>query len=76
MVRIQRLRLTPEPLSIAVASLDPYRIKSFRKAIDNCAFRVYGHWVKKGDCQNRAALFENLPKVELKNLYMTNLNRL
>jgi phosphorylase kinase gamma subunit len=75
-VRIQRLKLTPEPLSMSVATLDPYRIKAFRKVIDNCAFRVYGHWVKKGDCQNRAALFENVPKVELKNLYMSNLNRL
>jgi len=48
------------------------------QVIDNCAFRVYGHWVKKGDgdCQNRAALFENVPKTELKSLYVSNLNRL
>jgi len=75
MIRLRRLKQTPEPLSMSVASTDPYRIKSLRKAIDNCAFRVYGHWVKKGECQNRAALFENVPKVELWNLYTTNLNR-
>ncbi|VVC96401.1 unnamed protein product [Leptidea sinapis] len=41
--------------------------------IDGCAFRVYGHWVKKGEGQNRAALFENTPKTELKSLYVSNL---
>lgn len=76
MVRLQRLKRTPEAFSIAIAGSDPYRIKSFRKAIDNCAFRVYGHWVKKSDCQNRAALFENTPKVDLRNLYVKNLNRI
>jgi len=75
-VRIQRLKNTPESLSVNTAGIDPYRIKAFRKVIDNCAFRVYGHWVKKGDCQNRAALFENSPKTELKSLYISNLNRL
>lgn len=74
-VRIQRLRFTPEPLSIAVAKIDPYRIKVLRKVIDACAFRVYGHWVKKGEGQNRAALFENTPKVELKLIYISNLSR-
>lgn len=31
MVRIQRLRFIPEPLSIDVAREDPYRIKLLRK---------------------------------------------
>jgi len=86
--------LTPEPLSIAVAQVDPYRIKSLRKVqkisisylenlvikllffqvIDACAFRVYGHWVKKGEGQNRAALFENFPKTEVKQLYLASLD--
>lgn len=48
---------------------------NFHKVIDACAFRVYGHWVKKGEGQNRAALFENTPKTELHNLYINNLNR-
>jgi hypothetical protein len=31
MVRIRRLRFTPEPLSMDVARVDPYRIKVLRK---------------------------------------------
>ncbi|KAL2748855.1 hypothetical protein V1477_002975 [Vespula maculifrons] len=72
-IRIKRLHITPEPLSTQVACTDPYRIKILRKIIDGCAFRVYGHWVKKGEGQNRAALFENAPKTELKHLYVSNL---
>ena len=68
-VRIKRLRNTPEPLSVEVARFDPYRIKTLRKAIDGCAFKVYNHWVKRGEVQNRAALFENHPKQELKLAY-------
>ncbi|KAI8504953.1 Phosphorylase b kinase gamma catalytic chain, skeletal muscle/heart isoform [Branchiostoma belcheri] len=41
---------------------DPYRVRGIRRVIDGCAFRIYGHWVKKGEDQNRAALFENFPK--------------
>ncbi|XP_042204331.1 phosphorylase b kinase gamma catalytic chain, skeletal muscle/heart isoform-like isoform X3 [Homarus americanus] len=63
-IRIQRLRFTPEPVSLAVTRVDPYRIKALRKVIDNCAFRVYGHWVKKGEGQDRAALFQNCPKID------------
>lgn len=68
-VRIRRLRQTPEPLEVAVARVDPYRLRPVRKAIDGCAFRVYHHWVKRGEVQNRAALFENRPKQELKLAY-------
>ncbi|XP_076255595.1 phosphorylase kinase gamma isoform X3 [Rhynchophorus ferrugineus] len=75
MVRIQRLRFTPEPLSVDTARTDPYRIKLLRKIVDGCAFRVYGHWVKKGEGQNRAALFENAPKTDLKHIYLANLSR-
>lgn len=45
------------------------------QVIDGCAFRVYGHWVKKGEGQNRAALFENTPRTELHTLYLANLSR-
>ncbi|KAF8795325.1 Phosphorylase b kinase gamma catalytic chain like protein [Argiope bruennichi] len=69
MIRLKRLKYTPEPLSIDIAKMDPYRLKTLRKVIDGCAFRVYCHWVKKGEMQNRAALFENRPRVEVKNLY-------
>lgn len=92
MIRIQRLRYTPEPLDFEEAMRDPYRIKVLRKVkkkfvsnrkffqplhqqvIDACAFRVYGHWVKKGEGQNRAALFENQAKTELVNMYIRGLN--
>ncbi|XP_042871538.1 phosphorylase b kinase gamma catalytic chain, skeletal muscle/heart isoform-like isoform X1 [Penaeus japonicus] len=63
-IRIQRLRFTPEPVSLAVTRVDPYKVKALRKVIDNCAFRVYGHWVKKGEGQDRAALFQNYPKLD------------
>ncbi|GFS38609.1 hypothetical protein NPIL_572631 [Nephila pilipes] len=69
MIRLKRLKYTPEPLSIDIAKMDPYRVKTLRKVIDGCAFRVYCHWVKKGEMQNRAALFENRPRVDVKNMY-------
>lgn len=74
MIRIQRLRFTPEALDFEEAMRDPYRVKVLRKVIDACAFRVYGHWVKKGEGQNRAALFENQAKTELVNMYIRGLN--
>ncbi|XP_022122597.1 phosphorylase b kinase gamma catalytic chain, skeletal muscle/heart isoform isoform X1 [Pieris rapae] len=75
-VRLRRLPHTSAraiPLHEALA--DPYTLRMLRKVIDGCAFRVYGHWVKKGEGQNRAALFENTPKTELKSLYVSNLSR-
>ncbi|XP_078064481.1 phosphorylase b kinase gamma catalytic chain, skeletal muscle/heart isoform-like [Mustelus asterias] len=44
---------------------EPYAMKAVRRLIDGCAFRIYGHWVKKGLTQNRAALFENIPKAHM-----------
>ncbi|CAG0888469.1 unnamed protein product [Darwinula stevensoni] len=66
MVRLKRLRYTPEPISISMARNDPYKLRTIRKVTDAIAFRVYGHWVKRGDTQNRAALFENHAKTEMK----------
>lgn len=74
-VRLSRLRYTPETLSLDVARSDPYRMKALRKLIDGCAFRVYGHWVKKGEGQNRAALFENCAKTDLKQIYVESVMR-
>lgn len=74
-VRLSRLRYTPETLSLDVARTDPYRMKALRKLIDGCAFRVYGHWVKKGEGQNRAALFENCAKTDLKQIYVESVMR-
>ena len=64
--RIKNLHLNPPPISIDDVRRDPYAQKAFRKFIDAGAFKIYGHWVKKGENQNRAALFENVPKKELK----------
>jgi len=64
MVRLQLVRLTPKPMSLATARVDPYRIKVLRKVLDQCAFKVYGHWVKKGEGQDRAALFQNAFKMD------------
>nr|AAA64560.1 phosphorylase kinase gamma [Drosophila melanogaster] len=74
-IRIRRLRFTAEPLHVEEAIRDPYRVKVMRKVIDGCACRVYGHWVKKGEGQDRAALFENTPRTELHALYINNLSR-
>jgi len=63
-VRLRRLRFIPKPLSLATARVDPYRIRVVRKILDQCAFKVYGHWVKKGEGQDRAALFQNTPKMD------------
>lgn len=54
---MQRLR----PLTKSALLRDPYALRPVRRLIDNCAFRLYGHWVKKGEQQNRAALFQHRP---------------
>lgn len=53
------------PLTKEILMREPYSIKGVRKLIDACAFRIYGHWVKKGEQQNRAALFQNVPQAIL-----------
>ncbi|XP_060549137.1 phosphorylase b kinase gamma catalytic chain, skeletal muscle/heart isoform isoform X2 [Pantherophis guttatus] len=67
-VRIYLTYRNIKPITQDVLQRDPYGLKPVRKMIDACAFRIYGHWVKKGQVQNRAALFENTPKVILFNL--------
>ncbi|XP_033832417.1 phosphorylase kinase, gamma 1a (muscle) [Periophthalmus magnuspinnatus] len=57
-----------KPVTKEVIKSDPYAFKPIRKLIDACAFKIYGHWVKKGQTQNRAALFENTPKAILLSL--------
>jgi phosphorylase kinase gamma subunit len=44
----------------------PYENRFVRKLIDACAFQIYSPWVKRGEEQNRAALFETTPKVPVK----------
>ena len=54
------------PVAFEAVLREPYGVKPVRKLIDGCAFRIYGHWVKrnKDQNQNRAALFENKPNKE------------
>nr|XP_045364261.1 phosphorylase b kinase gamma catalytic chain, liver/testis isoform isoform X2 [Camelus bactrianus] len=49
------------PLTKSALLRDPYALRPVRRLIDSCAFRLYGHWVKKGEQQNRAALFQHRP---------------
>lgn len=55
-----------QPVTFEAILREPYGVKPLRKMIDGCAFRIYGHWVKrnKDENQNRAALFENKPHKE------------
>ena len=46
----------------ALSDNNPYEFKYVRNLLDGYAFRIYGHWVKRGEQQNRAALFETVPK--------------
>nr|CAD7396448.1 unnamed protein product [Timema poppensis] len=64
-----------EPLQAATNQVSGDKFPTVSLVIDACAFRVYGHWVKKGEGQNRAALFENMPKTELKYIYVNKLSR-
>ena len=64
MVRLQRLRDTPLPVPMAFVRRLPYGMRELRSVIDNTAFKVYSHWVKRSEGQNRAALFEHTEKVE------------
>ncbi|XP_068749876.1 phosphorylase b kinase gamma catalytic chain, skeletal muscle/heart isoform-like isoform X1 [Montipora capricornis] len=57
------------PITFESILREPYGVKPIRKMIDGCAFRIYGHWVKrnKDQNQNRGALFENKPHKERNN---------
>ncbi len=65
LIRFRRLRFTPEPLSLARTQVDPYSMRMFRRVIDASAFQIYSHWVKRGEGQNRAALFQHFGKREI-----------
>ena len=64
-----------ETINVDIAKCNPYRVRVLRRIIDGYAFGIYGHWIKKSDGQNRAALFENTQKIELKQLYIDRLNK-
>nr|CDS32435.1 phosphorylase kinase gamma subunit [Hymenolepis microstoma] len=61
---LKDLRANGTTLSLHKLSTDPYSNKRLRKLIDALAFDVYSHWIKRGDEQNRAALYENKPHCE------------
>ncbi|XP_042252305.1 phosphorylase b kinase gamma catalytic chain, liver/testis isoform [Thunnus albacares] len=67
-IRIYSRYRRARPLTREVLARDPYSLRGVRKLIDGCAFRIYGHWVKKGEQQNRAALFQNTAKIMLLDL--------
>ncbi|XP_057215124.1 phosphorylase b kinase gamma catalytic chain, liver/testis isoform [Triplophysa rosa] len=64
-IRMQCRYNRARPLTKELLARDPYSLRGVRKLIDGCAFRIYGHWVKKGEQQNRAALFQNTAKIVL-----------
>ncbi|XP_069136542.1 phosphorylase b kinase gamma catalytic chain, skeletal muscle/heart isoform-like isoform X2 [Argopecten irradians] len=64
--RMRFFKNNPPPISGEVINKNPYSVKNVRKLIDGCAFKMYGHWVKKVDNQNRAALFEHAPRADWK----------
>lgn len=45
--------------------MDPYANRKLRRIIDTLSYDVYSQWVKKGEDQNRAAMFENAPRRDL-----------
>ena len=58
---LQKMMRSPKTITLANIGKVPYENRFVRSLIDACAFRVYGHWVKRGEEQNRAALFETVP---------------
>ena len=58
----EKLRKTTKIITLETIGLIPYEDRFVRRLIDGCAFHIYKHWVKRGEEQNRAALFENAPK--------------
>lgn len=59
---LEKIRHSPKTISLHSIGPVPYDNRYVRSLIDACAFQVYGHWVKRGEEQNRAALFETVPK--------------
>lgn len=57
-----KLRKTTKTITLESIGPSPYENRFVRSLIDACAFHIYGHWVKRGEEQNRAALFETTPK--------------
>ena len=65
-VSVNKSRKKPKLLSLGDIEVSPYENRFIRKLMDSCAFNMYSHWVKRGEEQNRAALFETTPKLPIK----------
>ena len=65
-VSINLSRKKPKILTLQDMGDTPYENRFIRKLVDTCAFNIYSHWVKRGEEQNRAALFETTPKLQTK----------
>ncbi|VDD80997.1 unnamed protein product [Mesocestoides corti] len=68
---LRELKACGTTLSLHKLTTDPYSNKRLRKLIDSLAFDVYSHWIKRGDEQNRAALYENKPRFDQVHLSLT-----
>ena len=59
---LEKMHRTPKVITLASIGNIPYENRFVRSLVDGCAFHIYGHWVKRGEEQNRALLFETAPK--------------
>ena len=66
LVRLSHVHTTPVLLSLEETRINPYNMRSYRKAIERHSFTLYSHWVKKGQGQDRAAMFQHSPKRDRK----------
>ena len=62
LVRLSHVHTTPVLLSLSETRINPYNMRSYRKAIERHSFNLYSHWIKKGQGQDRAAVFQHSPK--------------
>lgn len=66
LVRLKRIKITPVLFSLDATRCNPYHMRNIRHSIDHNAFGLYNHWIQKGQCQDRAAVFQHSPKRDLK----------
>lgn len=72
LIRLKNIKTTPVLLSLEMTRVNPYMMRSYRKSIDMFAFGLYHHWIKKGQGQDRAAVFQNQPKSDAKKKHKSN----
>jgi len=66
LVRLSRIKVTPVLFNLEATRKNPYHMRNIRHSIDHNAFGLYHHWIQKGQCQDRAAVFQHSPKRDLK----------